>query len=76
MESTETTQQDPEHGWQLSSAYDPPRIVMQGKEEYFFVNLCYPTNSEMATLCNCIFLYILSPYTPDDGLSDVKHVPY
>ena len=22
----------------------------------FFVNLCYPTNTEMATLCNCIFL--------------------
>jgi len=21
----------------------------------FFVNLCYPTNTEMATLCNCIF---------------------
>jgi hypothetical protein len=38
-------------------AYDPPRIVMPEKEEEnVFVSLCYPTNTEMATLCNFIFL--------------------
>jgi len=40
----------------VEEASDPPRIVMQEKEGNFFVNLCYPTNTEMATLCNCIFL--------------------
>ena len=45
------------------------------EEEIFFVNLCYPTNTEMATLCNCIVLLILSLYTPHDGLSYLKHVP-
>jgi len=41
----------------VEEAYEPPRIVMPEKEEeeIFFVNLCYPTNTEMATLCNCIF---------------------
>jgi len=39
--------QDPEHGWQLSMAYDPPRTVMPEKEN--FLQTCYPTNTEMAT---------------------------
>jgi hypothetical protein len=35
----------------VEEAYDPPRIVMPVKgEENFFVNLCYPTSIEMATL--------------------------
>jgi len=41
----------------VEEAYDPPRIVMPEKEEEsFFVNMCYPTSTEMATLSNCIFL--------------------
>ena len=42
----------------VEEAYDPPRNVMTEKEEEenFFVNLCYLTSTEMATLCNCIFL--------------------
>jgi len=32
----------------VEEAYEPPRIVMPKKgEEIFFVNLCYPTNTEM-----------------------------
>jgi len=40
----------------VEEAYDLSSIVMPEKEENFFVNLCYPTSIEMATLCNCVFL--------------------
>jgi hypothetical protein len=42
----------------VEEAYEPSRIVMPEKEEeyFFFVNVCYPTNTEMEILCNCIFL--------------------
>jgi len=40
----------------VEETHEPPRIVMPEKEENFFVILCYPTDTEMATLYNCIFL--------------------
>ena len=42
----------------VEEAYDPPGILMPVKEEEdnLFINLCFPTSIEMATLCNWIFL--------------------
>jgi len=47
----------------VKEAYNPPRIVMPEKEEIFFVNLRYPTSTEMATLCTMYSVNLKSVYT-------------